>query len=79
MDYKFYPIIRKIPLDRIQIPFFSNNLNYRLADFVKNLYKYRCILEEFYEKYVEIEMNSRKQKYECLGFVTQVTPKKSKT
>lgn len=49
MDYKFFPLVRKIPLDTVQIPFFSNEPNFKLIGFIKVLYKYRCILESLRE------------------------------
>ena len=36
MDYKFLPVIRKISLDRIQIPFFSNDTDCKILEFIKD-------------------------------------------
>ena len=47
MDYKFPPVVRKISLDRIQIPFFSNDASFKMLTFIKELNKYRRIFEKF--------------------------------
>lgn len=79
MDYKFFPLARKIPLDTVQIPFFSNEPNFKLIRFIKVLFKYRCILESLRENclnYNSSDINTFKKLDS--EFHTHGTPKKLK-
>lgn len=72
MDYKFYPVPRKIPLEKARIPLFLNTMGKDLLDFVKFLWKYRCILDSLYEKYLNFNVSKRLD----VHFKTQITPQK---
>lgn len=76
MDYQFHPVVRKIPLDLIQIPFFSNDPSFKLTNFVKVLFKYRCILEGMWKKYQSINVGNLKRT--DVEFSTFNSPKKLK-
>jgi len=55
MDRKIFPLTRKIPIDRISIPFFWNDPQFKILDFIKKLYKYRIILEKARKVYCDVE------------------------
>jgi hypothetical protein len=77
MDYKFFPFARKIPLDMIQIPFFSNDPSFKLINFVKILFKYRSILEKLLENYMNYNSsNIGTLKRADVEFKTHNSPKK---
>ena len=66
MDYKF-----------IQIPFFSNDPSFKLINFVKILFKYRCILEKLLENYMNCNSsNIVTLKRLDVEFKTHNSPKK---
>jgi len=78
MDYKFPPVVRKISLDRIQIPFFSNDASFKMLTFIKELHKYRRIFEKFQRTY-EGESNIREiKKQKVIEIKTHTSPKKTK-
>jgi hypothetical protein len=57
MDRKFNPIVRKILIDKIHIPFYKNSPNEVLLEFIKNLWKFRCILQSLFEKIKGIDLD----------------------
>jgi hypothetical protein len=56
MDRKFRPVIRKILIDKIHIPFYMNS-TVVFVEFIKKLWKFRCILENLYEKFMDVSMD----------------------
>lgn len=77
MDRKFNPVIRKILIDKIHIPFYNNSPSEVLLDFIKNLWKFRCILQSLYIKFNNVN-NDRFHDNEISNFITYPTPKKLK-
>jgi len=78
MDYKFRPVVRKISLERIQIPFFSNDTGFKILNFIKELHKYRRIFENILRMY-EDESNIREiKRQKFVEIKTKVSPKKIK-
>lgn len=73
MDRKFPPVIRKILIDKIHIPFYMNSTEV-LVDFIKKLWKFRCILQNLYEKFENINMD--RFYYGEIMFDTYPTPQK---
>lgn len=76
MDYKFSPVIRKISLDRIQIPFFSNDTDFKILEFIKQLHKYRRILGKFHNTYEEEGSFRLIKRQRVVEFITQSSPRK---
>lgn len=76
MDYKFAPVVRKISIDRIQIPFFYNDPGFKILDFVKVLYKYRSVLERIRENYEDGPSITLKRPN--VKFKTNSSPKKNR-
>ena len=74
MDRKFSPITRKIPIDKIQIPFYRNDPPFKVLEFIKKLYKYRLILEKVYSDF-DINLSSISVESD---FDTFPTPKRKK-
>jgi len=74
MDRKFSPLTRKIPIDRISIPFYRNDPQFKILEFIKKLYKYRMILEKIRKVYIDIDVNINIES----RFDTFPTPKKIK-
>lgn len=76
LDRKISPFTRKIALDKIPIPFYQND-PYRILEFIKKLYKYQLILEDFIRICKEINFNSNYISVEN-DFETFPTPKKKR-
>jgi len=74
MDRKISPLTRKIPIDRISIPFFRNDPQFKILEFIKKLYKYRIILEKARKDYTDIDISINS----ISEFDTFPTPKKIK-
>jgi hypothetical protein len=77
MDYYYYPIARKIPLDTIQIPLFANDPSFKMMNFINGLFKYRCILNNILENFKTCNIGKIRKRSE-VEFMTQNTPQKKR-
>ena len=69
-----FPLSLEKSIDRISIPFFRNDPQFKILEFIKKLYKYRIILEKARKVYTDIDISINS----ISEFDTFPTPKKIK-